>query len=398
MSAAIIPRMNRATVLGVSVSLAIGLSACSGDSGSPTSPSASLSGGATTISGTALAEGGATSSSQRTSLSTRTFGALDNPDDLRVCVMGTDVCVGIGESGTFELNGDLEGDVELHITGRDQDVRVTVDDVRAGETVVVSIRLNGDHGSLEVESRRGGSSDHLVGVCHVTGNGDYQLLEIDESAMQAHIDHGDGIPGDPALTDTSLTFDDDCGTIGPAIDIEKSTNGEDADRGSGPRIARGTPVVWTYEVTNTGNVALMNVVVSDSREDGVMCPKDSLVVDEKMMCTLAGIATAGRYSNIGTVTAEAPEGVEVTDSDASHYVGTGEGEEEDEEENDEEEGEKVVLCHATGNGTYRPITVSMSAVPAHMAHGDGQPEGQVPNSDPEVSLDENCAVLEVAPE
>ena len=165
MFAAIIPRMNRmkmnrmnrATVLGVSVSLAIGLSACSGDSGSPTSPSASLSGGATTISGTALAEGGATSSSQRTSLSTRTFGGLDTPDDLRVCVVGTDVCVGVGESGTFELNGDLEGDVELHITGRGQDVHVTVNDVRSGETVVVSIRLNGDHGSLHVESRRGGA-------------------------------------------------------------------------------------------------------------------------------------------------------------------------------------------------------------------------------------------------
>ena len=95
MSAAIIPRMNRATILGVSLSVAIGLAACSGDSGSPTSPSASLSGGATTISGTALAEGGATASSQRTSLSTRTFGGLDNPNDLQVCVVGTDVCVGL---------------------------------------------------------------------------------------------------------------------------------------------------------------------------------------------------------------------------------------------------------------------------------------------------------------
>ena len=302
MSAAIISRMNRATVLGVSVSLAIGLSACSGDSGSPTSPSASLSGGATTISGTALAEGGATSSSQRTSLSTRTFGALDNPDDLRVCVVGTDVCVGVGESGTFELNGDLEGDVELHITGQDQDVRVTVNDVRAGETVVVSISLNGDHGSLEVESRRGGSSGRLVQVCHVTGNGDYQLLEIDESAQQAHIDHGDGIPGQPVPTEISLTFDEDCGTIGPGEAEEEEEQEED------------------------------------------------------------------------------------------------EGEEEDEEEDNDEEGEKVPLCHATGNGTYRPITVSISAVPAHMAHGDGEPGEQVLNSDPAVSLDANCAVLEVAPE
>ena len=302
MSAAIIPRMNRTTVLGVSLSLAIGLSACSGDSGSPTSPSASLSGGGTTISGTALAEGGATSSSQRTSLSTRTFGALDTPDDLRVCVVGADVCVGVGESGTFELNGDLEGDVELHITGRDQDVRVTVDDVRAGETVVVSIRLNGDHGSLEVESRRGGSSDHLVHVCHVTDNGDYRLLEVDESARQAHVDHGDGIPGEPVPTDTSLRFDDDCRTNGTGESEEEEEDAEDED-------------------------------------------------DE---------------------------------------------EEEDGEESNEEEGEKVALYHATGNGTYRSITVSMSAVPAHMAHGDGKPNEEVPNSAPAVVLDANCAVVEEA--
>ncbi len=401
MTAAIILRMNRATFLGVSVSVAIGLAACSGDSGSPTSPSASLSAGATTISGTALAESGATASSQRTSLSTRTFGGLDNPNDLQVCVVGTDVCVGVGESGTFELNGDLAGDLELHITGRGQDVRVTVNDVLAGETVVVSISLNGDHGSLQVESRRGGSAEGLVEVCHVTGNGDYQLLEIDESAKQAHIDHGDGIPGGAVPTDTSLTFDEDCGTIGPAIDIEKSTNGEDADRGSGPRVATGTPVEWTYDVTNTGNVDLVAVVVSDSRETGVECPKDSLAVDETMTCTLDGIATAGRYSNTGTVTAKILEDVEVTDSDPSHYVGTGESEEEEEEEEEEDEegeGEKVELCHVTGNGTYRPITVSINAVPAHMAHGDGEPAAEVPESDPPVVLDENCAVLEAAPE
>ena len=196
------------------------------------------------------------------------------------------------------MNGDLAGDVELHITGRGQDVHVTVNDVQAGETVVVSISLNGDHGSLQVESRRGGSSDPLVAVCHVTGNGDYQLLEIDESAKQAHIDHGDGVPGGAVPTETSLIFDDDCGTIG---------------------------------------------------------------------------------------TGESEEDEEEEEDD------------EDEEENNEEEGERVPLCHVTGNGSYRPITVNISAVPAHMAHGDGDPKGIVPNSDPEVEFDDDCAIPEAAP-
>ncbi len=38
-----------------------------------------------------------------------------------------------------------------------------------------------------------------------------------------------------------------------------------------------------------------------------------------------------------------------------------------------------VLCHAQGNGTFAPLSVSVSAVPAHMAHGDGVPLGQGPD-------------------
>ena len=48
-----------------------------------------------------------------------------------------------------------------------------------------------------------------------------------------------------------------------AIDIEKLTNGADADTATGPLVAVGDPVTFTYEVTNTGNVGLENVVVVD---------------------------------------------------------------------------------------------------------------------------------------
>ena len=41
-----------------------------------------------------------------------------------------------------------------------------------------------------------------------------------------------------------------------------------------------------------------------------------------MTCTAAGVATAGQYSNVGTVTADTPEGVQVSAADASHYFGT----------------------------------------------------------------------------
>jgi len=42
--------------------------------------------------------------------------------------------------------------------------------------------------------------------------------------------------------------------INPSIDIEKATNGEDADNPTGPLIPVGDTVTWTYVVTNTGNV------------------------------------------------------------------------------------------------------------------------------------------------
>ncbi|RQW08525.1 hypothetical protein EH222_05610 [candidate division KSB1 bacterium] len=37
----------------------------------------------------------------------------------------------------------------------------------------------------------------------------------------------------------------------PSIDIEKTTNGDDADEPTGPKIVAGEPVLWHYIVTNT---------------------------------------------------------------------------------------------------------------------------------------------------
>ena len=132
MPSAIIPRMNRATILGVSLSVAIGLAACSGDSGSPTSPSASLSGGATTISGTALAEAG--------EIGTNSDPVVEFDDDC-----GT---IGTGESEEEEEEEE----------------------------------------SNEEEGER-------VPLCHVTGNGTYRPITVNISAVPAHMAHGDGEPG-----------------------------------------------------------------------------------------------------------------------------------------------------------------------------------------------------------
>ena len=119
----------------------------------------------------------------------------------------------------------------------------------------------------------------------------------------------------------------------PGIDIEKHTNGEDADTPTGPIIPVGDPVLWEYIVTNTGNLPLNNVVVYDNQGVAVSCPQSSLALGETMICTGNGIAEAGQYANIGCVDVVRGDGsVELTACDPSHYYGeepppppTGEG-------------------------------------------------------------------------
>ncbi len=108
----------------------------------------------------------------------------------------------------------------------------------------------------------------------------------------------------------------------PGIRIVKLTNGQDANTAPGPQIPAGSPVVWTYQVTNTGNVALSNVAVADDKGVAVSCPKTTLQPGEMMSCTGSGTAQACQYENLGTATGRAPNGQTVTSTDPSHYYGT----------------------------------------------------------------------------
>jgi len=110
---------------------------------------------------------------------------------------------------------------------------------------------------------------------------------------------------------------------GPGIDIEKATNGVDADSAPGPSIPVGDPVEWSYLVTNIGDVGLTNVVVADSPPVTISCPATTLQAGASMTCTAPGTAVAGQYENTATVTADDPDTQQVSDSDMSHYFGGG---------------------------------------------------------------------------
>jgi hypothetical protein len=107
----------------------------------------------------------------------------------------------------------------------------------------------------------------------------------------------------------------------PEIDLEKHTNGFDADSPPGPALTVGDPVLWTYLVTNTGNVALTGVTVTDDQGAVVICPKTTLLPGESMTCVASGVAEAGQYANIGTAEGDAGA-ITVSDTDPSHYLGS----------------------------------------------------------------------------
>jgi hypothetical protein len=129
--------------------------------------------------------------------------------------------------------------------------------------------------------------------------------------------------------------EDPSGYLGvePCINIEKHTNGEDADLPPGPDIPIGDPVLWEYFVTNNCPVPLVNVVVTDDNlgvipgpvsgddGDGILEPGETWVYEAN------GIAVIDQYDNLATVTADYMFGDivcgEVVAEDPSHYFGVG---------------------------------------------------------------------------
>jgi hypothetical protein len=108
--------------------------------------------------------------------------------------------------------------------------------------------------------------------------------------------------------------------VAPAISLQKSTNGVDADTPPGPSVPIGEQVAWNYRVQNSGNVTLSGISVLDNLEGVIVCPKTELGVGEWMDCLTDGTAGEGQYANLGTVMGFYHDN-EVSSSDASHYYG-----------------------------------------------------------------------------
>ena len=118
----------------------------------------------------------------------------------------------------------------------------------------------------------------------------------------------------------------------PHINVEKATNGVDADLpADAVVVAPGSTVTWTYVVTNDGNAPLFDVALADDLEgiiDLATCtrsdqgdPTAMLPAGVSITCSLTGTAQEGLYGNIANVTAVDQTNADVADDDPSHYLG-----------------------------------------------------------------------------
>ncbi len=121
-----------------------------------------------------------------------------------------------------------------------------------------------------------------------------------------------------------------CFAVTPDISIDVTTTGSNADGpyagpGDGIVIAAGDTVTWTYTVTNTGDVPLTGVAVTDTDVTGISCPATELATGATMTCSASSTAVrsdvGAPFTNTGTATAHYDLDT-VSDMDGSSYFGS----------------------------------------------------------------------------
>lgn len=119
---------------------------------------------------------------------------------------------------------------------------------------------------------------------------------------------------------TGKADDEVIGSVVPQLHITKTAHPPVYTR-------HGQPITYTYVVTNTGNVILRNVTVTDTRWGPVDCPRTTLVPGESMTCTFTHAISAedlsdGSIFNSAAAAGRGPDGKPV-ESPPDHALVTG---------------------------------------------------------------------------
>ncbi len=237
--------------------------------------------------------------------------------------------------------------------------------VRVGDpitwTYTVTNTGNVPLANINVEDNQEGTATYISGDTNNDNLLDLNetwTFEIDGTATEGQYENNAIASGTPPTVNNPdgtttepdpVTDDDPDFYFGsePGIGIVKVTNGSDDEVGPGQFIVAGAPIVWTYTVTNEGNVALTDVAVTD--DNGTPSdPSDDLIavyvsgdlnddglldVDEIWVFEATGVATAGDYHNVAEVEGTPPEETNpegdpttpppVSDTDDGFYYGAG---------------------------------------------------------------------------
>jgi hypothetical protein len=119
------------------------------------------------------------------------------------------------------------------------------------------------------------------------------------------------------------------------IALRKLTNGIDTGTGAGPSLAIGSTATFAYNVTNTGNIALTSITITDNNGTTGSTADDltptfvsgdtdgdsALDVTETWVYRATHVVTAGAYSNIATVTGNDPNATVLSATDPSAHTG-----------------------------------------------------------------------------
>jgi len=231
--------LRRPLVLALLAAFAAAGCSSSSSPTAPTSPAAPASAaGTATITGSVLGGGGSNGSTSATSSS-------PDANSIVVTVVGTDISVTVDAARRFSLANVPPGTIQLQITGPGFSGLVTLNDVQGGDTIELSVRVNGSSVSVESEQRNG----------HDDGQGEEEIEGLVESLPPTTADGTLVVAGRLVTTDAltiirmgsqTLTFADLA--IGQRVHVKGAV-----DATSGDFIAR------LIDVQNTRDDAPVNL-------------------------------------------------------------------------------------------------------------------------------------------
>jgi hypothetical protein len=180
---------------------------------------------------------------------------------------------GNGNVSTVELNnGDTEGDAGPAGSGIGLNEIWEIRATQGGKNVYVKVNNNNwtvyDTIAVTYDDVDAKFASTGVVPCYeiaIGGIGTFFNLSLGAEPIIVEVRAGGLSDGPGEDLATAIVYLPD-----PSIDIEKSTNGVDADFPVGPVVDMGDPITWEYNITNTGVDPLSNIVVNDDKVGNIV--------------------------------------------------------------------------------------------------------------------------------